>query len=80
MRYHREWIVLDGMGVACEACRRHGVIDANKIAICKRFAIARVWIEAPSLVLTTLLIFHKHMGILKTKSVVFANWYLYYFP
>ena len=26
-----EWIVLDGMGVVCEACSRHGVIDAARM-------------------------------------------------
>ena len=31
---HREWIVVDGMGVLFEACNRHGVIDAAKMRIC----------------------------------------------
>ena len=26
-----EWIVVDGMGVVCEACSRHGVIDAARM-------------------------------------------------
>ena len=26
-----EWIAVDGMGVVCEACSRHGVIDAARM-------------------------------------------------
>ena len=33
MLYCRQRILLDGMGVVCEACCRHGVIDADKMRI-----------------------------------------------
>ena len=31
MQLECEWIVLDGMGVVCEACSRHGIIGAAKM-------------------------------------------------
>jgi len=31
MQLECEWVVLDGMGVVCEACSRHGVIDAARM-------------------------------------------------
>ena len=29
MQLECEWIALDDMGVVCEACSRHGVVDAD---------------------------------------------------
>ena len=42
MRCYREWILMDGMGLAYKACRRHSVIDATRMrnAISKRLNLA----------------------------------------
>ena len=31
MQLECEWIVLDDMGVVCEACSHHGIIDAARV-------------------------------------------------
>ena len=46
---HREWILLERMGVVCEGLCRHGVIDAVRMRICLSLRLCLVNLLVSSL-------------------------------